>query len=188
MKKIVKRGALGLVGLVAVLVGVGLVLPRQWHVERSVVIDAAPEHIHPLVEDLRTWASWAREPDPTVQDTYGGAASGVGAWWAWSGPKMGHGKMTITRSDVASGVWFDEAIETEEVNAHGSLTWTREGGGTRVTWVDEGQLPPVMGGYFVGLVNDSLGAHFEHALMNLKTAARERREESAPREASQPVP
>ena len=192
MTRVLKRVGLGLVGLVGVLTVVGLLLPRQWRVERSIVINASPEHIHPLVNDLRLWQSWAawtRDMDPEVKNEYGGPSSGVGAWWAWQGPKMGLGKMTITRSEVASGVWLDEMIETrEEVNAQGSLTWTQEGGGTKVTWMDSGTLPP-MGGYFVGMINDMLGNNFQQGLTRLKAEAEKRRaaEQEAAR-AAQPVP
>jgi hypothetical protein len=189
MKRFLKVAGLGLVGLVGVLTVVGLFLPRQWHVERSVVINAAPEDIHPLVEDLKAWQSWAvwtKEMDPEVKDEYGGPASGVGAWWSWSGPKMGHGKMTITRSDVDAGVWLDEMIETDkEVNARGSLTWTREGGGTKVTWVDEGTLPP-MGGYFVWMIEGMLGDNFQGGLKNLKAQVEKRR--AAELEAAEAAP
>jgi hypothetical protein len=192
MKRVLKVVGLGLVGLVAVLVGVGLFLPRTWHVERSVVINASPEHIHPLVNELKAWQSWAawnNEMDPEVKYEYGGPAAGVGGWWSWNGPKMGHGKMTITKSDVNSGVWVDEMIETDsEVNAHGSLTWTQEGGGTKVTWVDEGLLPPVLGGYGVGFIEKMLGEHFQTGLDNLKVQAEKRRAEVEAAQAAPPVP
>lgn len=194
MKRILKLGGLGLVALVAVLAVVGLFLPRQWHVERTLVINAAPEHIHPLVSDLKEWQSWAawnKAMDPEVKWEYGGPASGEGAWWSWNGPQMGRGKMTITKSDVASGVWVDEMIETDkEVNAKGSITWTREGDGLKVAWVDEGTLPPVMGGYFVGFIEKMLGEHFQTGLANLKTAAEKRRatEQEAAAQAAQPAP
>jgi Polyketide cyclase / dehydrase and lipid transport len=178
MKRVLKIVGLGFVGLVVVLTVVGLLLPRQWKVERSVVIQAAPEHIHPLIEDLKAWQSWAawtKDMDPEVKNEYGGPTTGVGAWWSWSGPVMGHGKMTITKSDVAAGVWVDEMIETDkEVNAHGSLTWTQEGGGTKVTWVDTGTLPP-MGGYFVGMIEGMLGDNFEVGLKHLKAEVEKRR-------------
>ncbi|MFY0527484.1 SRPBCC family protein [Archangium gephyra] len=193
MKRALKRLGLGFVGLVVVLTVVGLFLPRQWKVERSIVINASPEHIHPLVDDLKAWQSWAawtKDMDPEVKNEYGGPASGVGAWWAWEGPKMGLGKMTITKSDVAAGVWIDEMIETREaVNAHGSLTWTQEGGGTKVTWVDSGTLPPIMGGYFVGMINTMLGNNFQQGLKHLKAEVEKRRAaEQEAAQAAQPVP
>jgi hypothetical protein len=182
MKRVLKALGLGLVVLVGLFVAVGLFLPRQWHVERSVVISAAPEHIYPLVNDLKAWQSWAawtKDMDPEVKNEYGGPAEGVGAWWAWRGPQMGHGKMTISKSDAAAGVWVDEMIENDtEVNAHGALTWTREGEGTKVTWVDEGTLPPVIGGYATGFINEMLGSNFEVGLRNLKTQAEKRQAEA----------
>ncbi|MBN1203933.1 MAG: SRPBCC family protein [Myxococcaceae bacterium] len=178
MKRVLKIVGLGLVALVAVFVVVGLFLPRQWRVEQTLLIDAEPEHLHPLVSDLKEWQSWAawnKEMDPQVKWEYGGPASGEGAWWSWSGPQMGHGKMTITKSDVASGVWVDEMIETDkEVNARGSITWTRQGQGLQVKWVDEGTLPPVIGGYFVGMIEKMLSEHFQTGLKNLKAAAEKR--------------
>jgi hypothetical protein len=192
MKRVLKIVGLGLVGLVAVLVVVGLFLPRQWHVERTVVIKAGPEHIHPLVSDLKQWQSWAawtKDMDPEVKNEYGGPASGVGAWWSWNGPVMGHGKMTIVKSDVASGVWVDEMIETDDgVNAKGSLTWTRQGEETTVKWVDEGTLPPVIGGYVVSMIEQMLGDNFKTGLEKLKVQAEKRRAEAAPAMVEQAAP
>lgn len=180
--RILQLLGVSLVGLVLVGVAVGTVLPRQWHVERSIVIQARPEQVHALVEDFKAWQSWAawdKTADPEVAHTYGGAERGVGAWWHWSGPRLGHGKMTITRSDVASGVWVDEMIETQtHVNAHGSLTWeTTEGGALKVSWRDDGTLPQVVGGYFRGMVEKSLGDHFQHGLEHLKVEAEKLRAE-----------
>lgn len=189
MMRVVKIMGLGLGGLVAALVVVGLFLPRQWHAEQTVVINAGPEHIHPLVDDLKEWQSWGawtKAMDPEVKYDYSAKAAGEGAWWSWDGPKMGRGKMTITKSDQATGVWVDEMINADEVNAKGSLTWTREGEGTKVKWVDEGTLPPVIGGYFLGAINDMLSENFQTALQNLKAVAEKRRAaaQAAPAEAA----
>src|SRR5688572_14419408 len=117
MKRVLKIVGLGFAALMAVLVVVGLFLPRQWRVEQVVLVNAGPEHIYPMVNDLKQWQSWAawnKEMDPAVKWEYAGPASGVGASWAWDGPQMGHGKMTITRSDPGAGVWVDEMIETDD--------------------------------------------------------------------------
>ncbi len=193
MTRVLKLVGLGLAALVGLLVVVGLFLPRRWHVEQSVVMNAAPAHIYPLVNDLKAWQAWAvwtKDMDPEVKNDYGGPALGEGAWWSWKGPKMGRGKMMITKSDVASGVWVDEMIETDEVNAHGSVTWGMEGGGTKVTWVDDGELPPVIGGYFVGMIEEMLGENFRQGLENLKKQAEAKRvqEEQAAEEAANAGP
>ena len=189
MKRVLKIVGLGLGGLVAALVVVGLFLPRQWNVEETVVINAGPEHIHPLVDDLmewQSWAAWTKAMDPEVKYEYSAKFAGEGASWSWNGPKMGIGKMIITKSDVATGVWVDEMINSDEVNAKGALTWTREGEATKVKWVDSGTLPPVIGGYFTGFINKMLSDNFRTGLTNLKAVAEQRKAggQAAPAEAA----
>jgi hypothetical protein len=86
-------------------------------------------------------------------------------------------------------LWVDEMIEADEVNAKGALTWTREGEATKVKWVDEGTLPPVIGGYFVGFINNMLAENFQTGLKNLKAVAEKRQAagQAAPVEAAPPV-
>lgn len=164
-----KKAAI-LVAILAVLIGgIGAVLPRQWHVERSVRIEATPDRILPFVANLRRWQEWAvwtKAMDPNVLNTFAGPDEGVGARWQWQGPVMGRGAITVTQAD-ATGVSFDEAIESDTVNAHGGLRFTADGTGTRVTWTDDGTLPP-MGGFFRENLEHMLGEHFEKGLGALK--------------------
>ncbi|GMU59852.1 MAG: hypothetical protein AMXMBFR34_16150 [Myxococcaceae bacterium] len=169
--KLLGRAALGLVGLILVALIIGALLPRRWHVEQSILIKAPPEQIHPFLEDLRRWADWSawnKELDPKVVWTWEGPDRGVGARWAWSGPVMGKGRMEVVRSDASVGLTVDEAIESEEVNAQGRFLYTREGDGTKVTWIDEGTLPPVIGGYFRGMIESMLAENFSKGLTKLK--------------------
>ncbi|QRK11566.1 hypothetical protein JQX13_16715 [Archangium violaceum] len=96
--------------------------------------------------------------------------------------------MIITRSDVSSGVWLEELDEEgQKVDGHlTTLTWTQEGGGTKVTWMYEGLLRPVIGGYFVWAMNDMMDIYFEQGLKNLKAQVEKRR--AAELEAAQPPP
>lgn len=169
--KLVGRIALGLVALLAVAVVVGALLPNTWRVEQSIVINAPPERIHPFLDELRRWQDWAvwnKEMDPKVVWTYEGPERGVGARWAWNGPVMGRGRMEIVKSDPAQGLEVDEAIESDQVNAHTRFTYSAQGGATKVTWVDEGTLPPVIGGYFHGMLEDMLSENFSKGLAKLK--------------------
>ncbi|MEW6434482.1 MAG: SRPBCC family protein [Myxococcota bacterium] len=171
--KLVGRVALGVLALLLLAVAVGSLLPRQWRVERSVVIAAPPERIHPFLDDLRRWPEWAawnKEMDSKVVWTYGGPDRGVGARWAWNGPVMGKGRMEIVASDPVKGLRIDEAIESETVNAHARFDFAPEGAGTKVTWIDEGTLPPVVGGFFRGMIEDMLNQHFSTGLAKLKAA------------------
>lgn len=169
--RLLRRIAIVFVALCLVLLIIGLVLPRTWHVERTIVINAAPERIFPQIANPRRWQDWSvwnKQMDPQVRYTYEGPESGVGAKWSWLGPKMGNGRMEMTFAEPRQGIRVDEAIESAQVNAHGSILFTPEGPNTRVTWVDEGTLPPVLGGFFRSSINDMLNENFEAGLIKLK--------------------
>jgi hypothetical protein len=125
------------------------------------------------LESWQDWAAWTKGMDPEVEYTYSGPSEGVGATWAWRGPKMGKGRMMLTASDPQRGVEIDEAIESDEVNARGSLIYTRTGEGTRIDWRDSGTLPPVLGGYARGMINDMLGENSAVGLADLKRVVEE---------------
>lgn len=167
----IKKIAIALVALALATLGVGFLLPRGWKVERHVVIHAPPTRIHPLLFDLRRWQDWSvwtRAMDPALRNTYEGPQDGVGAKWSWLGPKMGRGRIEIVASDPQRGIELAEAIESEVVNAHASLAFTPEGEGTRVTWRDEGTLPPIVGGFFRSTVEEVLAANLAAGLEKLK--------------------
>lgn len=165
-----KKAAVFVVAVVLFIGALGALLSREWHVERTVRIEATPERVLPFIANLRTWQDWAvwtKALDPKVVNTYAGPDQGVGARWQWQGPVMGRGAMTITAADE-TGVSVDEAIESDVVNAHARLSLRRDGAATIVTWTDDGTLPP-MGGFFREQLEHQLGAHFEQGLGALKT-------------------
>ena len=43
----------------SVLLVTGLILPNHYRVERSILIDAPAARVHPWVEDLQRWPTWA---------------------------------------------------------------------------------------------------------------------------------
>lgn len=168
----VQKIAISLIVGVLTVLGAGYVLPRSWAVERSVVIQSTPDRIYPLLADLRRWqewSAWTKQLDPLVRHTYEGPRDGVGARWIWMGPKMGRGQLELTAASPTAGIELAQAIESERVNSRASLRFSFEGGATRVTWSDEGTLPPVVGGFFLGTVEDLLSQHLEASLQKLKT-------------------
>ena len=78
--------------------------------------------------------------DPTQERTYGGADSGPGAKYAWSGNrKVGRGSMEILEanptSDVRVAVNFEKPFKSENVT---EFALRPEGSGTHVTWTMTG--------------------------------------------------
>jgi hypothetical protein len=166
-----RKVAMGTVAGVALIFAIGALLPRHWRAERSIVINAPPQRIHPFIANLRTWQDWAvssKELDPQVRNTFDGEEIGVGSKWSWLGPHLGRGQMEVVKADARTGVEIDEAIQTETINAHGSFSYRPEAGATRVTWVDEGRLPFILGGYFRSSVEHALGDSFARGLAVLK--------------------
>src|SRR5262249_54492555 len=71
--------------------------PNTFRVERSTVINAAPEKIYPMINDLHRFNTWNpyEEMDPDVKGSYSGADAGKGAAYAWESKKVGTGRMEI---------------------------------------------------------------------------------------------
>ncbi len=168
----IKKFALAAIAVTLLALGTAFMLPREWRVERHVVINSTQHRVHAMLFDLKRWQDWSvwtRTLDPQLRNAYEGPQDGVGARWLWLGPKMGRGQVVIVASDPQRGIELDQAIESETVNAHASLTFTAEGSATKVTWVDEGTLPLIAGGFFRSAMEQQLGANLETSLTKLKT-------------------
>ena len=92
-----KRIALTLVAIVVLLLGIGLILPSTFKVQRSIDVSAAPDKIYPLIADPREWKKWsawnARDPAMKIA-TAGRRLSGAN--WTWESASEGKGEMTFT--------------------------------------------------------------------------------------------
>jgi hypothetical protein len=163
-----------LLAVALLLVGLGLLLPRDWHVEESIMINAPPSSIHVWVNDLRRWPEWAQWNHTALSPTneVGTPSSGAGARLTWLGrSERGDdpvtGEVYILRSDVALGVWFESRTMGGEPS-RASLTYSEMPGVTEVTWRDHGRLPPVVGGLFLDLFQKRLAQHMRAGLGKLK--------------------
>jgi len=165
---------LGIVCVLALCVIVVLLLPSQWSVESSVVINAPPERIHPLVEDLHRWPDWSgpAQADRTLKYEYSGPEKGVGAEQRWSS-SAGRGSMKILSSDPATGIRFESAFLSDEVNGESSLIYAVEDDKTRVTWQGTGKLVPVVGALFLSSIEAGVQDYYRNALEQLKKLVEE---------------
>lgn len=173
--KMLKRILLFVAGLVVLLAVIGLLLPAQSHVERSVVIDASVETVFPLVNnfhEFNRWSPWAKR-DPDTQYRYEGPDSGVGAKviWASDNPQVGAGSQEIVESEPNSRV--ATALDFGDMGgAQAAFTLEPKGRGVRVTWmfdVEHGMNP--VNRYFGLMMNMWVGADYEAGLANLKALA-----------------
>jgi effector-binding domain-containing protein/uncharacterized protein YndB with AHSA1/START domain len=173
--KILKKVLIALVLIVVAAAGIGLLLPRQVHVERSAVIDAPRATVFALVNGFRNFNKWSpwHAMDPQAKYAYEGPDFGVGAKMSWSGDAktVGSGSQEI----VESRPW--EAVRTsldfgDQGKAVAQFTLAPEGSGTRVTWgfdTDLGMNP--VGRYFGLMFDRMIGKDYEKGLAGLKTLA-----------------
>ena len=87
--------------LLALLVIIGLSLPRYTRVEVRASIDANPGSVFALVNDLERGMAWSPllDADPNARISYSGPQRGVGATMEWDGAVVGHGVQRITESE-----------------------------------------------------------------------------------------
>ena len=172
--KFLKWFLIAIVALALLLVGAGLAMPSKFRVERTALINAPADKVYALVADPRQWPRWGvwNQRDPNMKVTFSGAQSGAGARWSWESKSEGSGAMGFTRVEPGRMVEYSLTFPEYGMSSKGALTMSAEGGGTRVSWTNEGDVGanPLM--HWMALMMDRMvGPDFEKGLGNLKALA-----------------
>ncbi len=173
MFEIVMLAALSGVGGILVAASLG---PNNFRIQRSARIGARPEHIYPLINDLRAFNRWnpfARK-DPNMQGAYQGPAEGPGAIYDFKGSgHTGEGSIEILGHKPASEVTMQLNMR-KPMKAQNLIVFSLKPAedATEVTWLMQGKVP------FMGKVlhllfsmDKMVGRDFESGLANLKSIA-----------------
>jgi len=159
--------------LFAVLILVGLTLPRVVQVTASQTIDARPATVFALVNDFHRASLWlpSLESDPNARVMYGGPERGVGAAMTWDGPVLGSGTQIISASDpfrhVSTIVNPGEPGETRT-----SFNFVDDGSGTVVSWTFEADYGyNLVARYAALLLAEVIRRDFQHGLEKLAAIA-----------------
>src|SRR4051794_24983255 len=96
---------IGVAGVLVLFVAVVATRPSAYHVERKLAVAAPADLLFGVLNDLHQFSGvlvlfgspWDKL-DPNMQKTFEGPPAGVGQSYAWSGKKVGKGKMTIEES------------------------------------------------------------------------------------------
>lgn len=167
---------LGLLVGIAVAAGIGLMMPSQWRVERTVTVAAPISVVFPLINDLRRWPDWTawdEAQDPSLRRQFGeGPTAGAGATMRWVGDEVGEGRLTIAESVPGRKVGYDLQLEHGGLLARGTIVLVPAQDGVRVTWSTEGELgwsplERLMGPWIVHAV----GSDFDRGLAGLRRVA-----------------
>ena len=177
-----KKFLMALAAVIAVLVGITMLLPSKYSVERSVTMDAPAETIFAHVNDFKQWPNWMPwiQKDPNMALTFGEKTSGEGAWYSWTSEnrEVGNGKLSIV--EVQPGSFIKTKLEFEGQDP-GYGTWTFEPSGeqTTVTWGMAGDMGmnPV-GKVFAQLMDGMVGPDFEKGLASIKAITEKEFEEA----------
>lgn len=91
----------GSIILIAVLVAIGLLLPRHTRVDVTARVDAHPSTVFALLNDFRRVELWSPffDTDPNARIVHSGPPRGVGATITWDGAIIGTGTQVITASN-----------------------------------------------------------------------------------------
>ena len=168
----------GVIGLVAVFLAAGLLLPTQFTVERDITIAAPPEKVYSLIADPREWKRWSvwNQRDPAMKLTYSGPSSGSGAKWVWESKSEGNGAMEFTESIAPERIGYTLTFADFGMSSTGKLQLTpvelAGKPGTRISWTNQGDMGSNPINRWFGLFMDKLvGPDFEAGLANLKKLA-----------------
>jgi hypothetical protein len=171
---------IGVAGVLVVFVAVVATRPSAYHVERKLEVAAPANLVFGVLNDLHQFAgvfvlfgSPLEKADPSMQKTFEGPAAGVGQSYAWSGKKVGKGKMTIEESVPGEKMGMKlEFVEPMASTATCALSVAGTPTGSFVTWSMDGNHNFI--GKAVGMFMDMdnmLGTDIEKGLAQLKTVA-----------------
>lgn len=162
--------------LVLALLLVAASRPKNFRVQRSRHIDASPEVLYVFISDLHRWPAWSpwEKLDSAMQRGHGGAPSGVGARYEWSGNnKVGAGRMEVLAAEPPSRVVIKlDFLRPFKASNTAEFTLAGEGTGTTVTWALYG--PSLFVSRLMGLflsMDRILGLQFEQGLSDLAALA-----------------
>lgn len=161
-----------LAAIVAIVVIGGVILPKDYRVERSVLVSAPADLAYAQVSNLERWNDWSpwKKMDPSMKVTYGDKKEGVGASYAWDGEAAGKGELTIKTAEPGKSLttFVDFGARGQ---SDGYWRFEPSGEETRVTWGFSGTNKGIFGGWFSMMMDDMVGAQFLEGLQGIKLLA-----------------
>jgi hypothetical protein len=170
-----KTIALLAVGGIAALLLYAAARPDQFQVARSTTVQAPPEKLHALINDLHAFNTWNpyERKDPQLRGEYRGPQAGPGAAYHFQGNReVGSGSLQILASEPRKVTMQLHMLEPFEGRNTLEFILAPAGSGTEVTWAMRGASPFMA--RLVGVFMDMdrmIGRDFEAGLAALKQRA-----------------
>jgi effector-binding domain-containing protein len=177
----VKRVGFIVLILFAAFVVIGYSLPKQVHVERSILIERPISMIFTILNGYQyahNWSPWM-DRDPDAEFVISGPESGVGARLSWIGdPQLvGSGWQEIVAFQPYSQIDIKLDFDSQGV-ADTGFTLKEQGSATLLSWTfdtdltaEQNFLNAFLARYFGLLFDRWIGGDYEQGLANLKQYA-----------------
>lgn len=141
-----KTMVLSMAGMILVFLLVGSMLASRWSVDTHRVLAAKPDRVAAAVLDFGTWQDWCRlevTMGPETQREVQGKPGEVGHALVWTG-RVGTARLELSKAEAGRAEFVFHLQMQGEVawllGTHSVITWTAEGDGTKVDWLDEGEF------------------------------------------------
>lgn len=172
MKLLKIIGILLLVVIAAVLI-LGLILPKDYNVKRDIVINAPEQTVYKGISTFAMFDQWNpwNKLDSTQKVELTGTDGTVGAKRSWKGnDKVGEGAMTITNLVPNQSVNYQlDFIKPFKSTSQVTMSMEKAEGGYKVTWAMAGKMPyPFNVMSLFGNMDKQIGSDFESGLKTLK--------------------
>lgn len=175
---------LNILAIVAVVLAIGVggilayaaTVPNHFRVSRSININAPPDRIFPLINNLKRFNEWNpfAKQDPSMAIVYSGPESGPGAGYSWDSRGRG-GKGSSAITDVSAPTTVQMRLDMERpMEGHPQISFVLQpdGAATEVSWTMAGPYPylnRIFGTIFN--MDKMIGGTFASGLADLKALA-----------------
>jgi len=169
-----KKALYILLGIIAIFILAASLMPKDYAVEREIIIDKPKAQVFAYLKPLKNqdnWSVWMAK-DPNVKKTFKGTDETVGFTSRWDGnEEVGSGEQEIKK--ILEGERIDTELRFikpfESINDAYMITEAVGPEQTRVKWGFTGAMPIPMNVFLPFMVmEDSVGKDFSDGLKNLK--------------------
>lgn len=172
MKKI-NKVLLVIVAILALAVLIGVFMPSQISIERSIVIEAPIEMIYDQANNLHNWEKWSpwHKIDPNMGLSYKNGGIGEGASYTWTSDHSSVGNGTLTISETKAFEYIKTVMDFgEKGSGTADFIFAQADNGIKVTWNMHSELGsnPVMK-LFGPLMKKSISDAYDRGLADIKT-------------------
>ncbi len=170
--KIIKRIGIVLLGIIILMLLIGIFLPSELHIERSIIVKSNSKAAFELINDLTKWKKWSPWyfKDTTLVYTYSEVTVGKDAWFTWNSEnqELGSGKMTIIESN--ENILIKTKLEMNDWGtSFAEFIFKESGQEVTIVWTmhsDNGWN--LIGRWFSLFMESMLIADYDAGLLNLK--------------------